>query len=337
MLDCNQAWENFIDDEDLDNNVLSNSHNNSSKSISFEKPICSELYISTQTKISYLSQPLNIVEAFWNIPTIPYHKYGIGVIKKQIKINFSNQEDLNEYKKNLSKENFYVDDVLLLNKNSSDNFKEIHKLSVGLSTKDISTYKCKKKGAFYNCFVLVLRVIFEGKFKEGHIKIFNTGKLEIPGIQSDSFLLILLENLEKIINLHYNKNIKCNLNKTETVLINSNFNCGYFLDRDKLYDILKEKYKLKLSYDPCSYPGIMVKYNYNKKIQISFMIFRTGSVLIVGKCSKIDIHEIYKIIKQILHDEYENIYISRNCFEKKTNDNDNKKKIRKKTILVKKN
>ena len=67
------------------------------------------------------------------------------------------------------------------------------------------------KGAFYNCFVVILRIKFNDIFKEVHIKVFNTGKLEIPGIQSDDFLHIALNTLVDLLRpvcgneLDYNK------------------------------------------------------------------------------------------------------------------------------------
>ena len=48
------------------------------------------------------------------------------------------------------------------------------------------SYRSKKKSAFYNCFVLILRMKVDSTFKEVHVKVFNTGKLEIPGIQNDA-------------------------------------------------------------------------------------------------------------------------------------------------------
>ena len=80
-------------------------------------------------------------------------------------------------------------------------------------------------------------------------------------------------------------------------------------------------------YDPCSYPGIQCKFYYNPEIDIqsgsqiseknhtlyknsiivSFMIFRTGSILIVGKCDEEVLHIIYKFLKNILTTEYTHI------------------------------
>ena len=106
----------------------------------------------------------------------------------------------------------------------------------------------------------------------------------------------------------------------ETVLINSNFNCGYYINRDKLFDKLKYKYRIHTSYDPCSYPGIMSKFWYNEgedvqtgiktsvnATQISFMIFRTGSVLIVGKCDEYILMSIYEFLKVLFITEYNEI------------------------------
>ena len=80
---------------------------------------------------------------------------------------------------------------------------------------------------------------------------------------------------------------------------------GFYIDREKLFNILRFNYCINSCYDPCSYPGIQCEFYYNKEklendgrqefkqekiensiLKISFMIFRTGSVLIVGKCNE---------------------------------------------------
>jgi hypothetical protein len=69
---------------------------------------------------------------------------------------------------------------------------------------------------------------------------------------------------------------------------------------------------------------------------VSFMIFRTGSVLIVGKCDESILLKIYDFLKNILKNEFSHI-----CqINSKQLDNahlllkDKKKKIRRKTITV---
>ena len=113
----------------------------------------------------------------------------------------------------------------------------------------------------------------------------------------------------------------------QSILINSNFDCNFYLDRQKLFNILKFDYGLNTIYDPCTYPGVRCYFYYDKEITdgkqkniddktISFMIFRTGSVLIVGKCSEEELRQIYNFIKELLKREFTKIY-SENYVEKK--------------------
>jgi hypothetical protein len=145
-------------------------------------------------------------------------------------------------------------------------------------------------------------------------------------------------------------------NTTETVLINSNFNCGFFINREILYDILKFKYNIQSIYDPCSYPGIQCKFYYNpdtglqngcqiseenkelyKNVkEVSFMIFRTGSVLIVGRCDENVLMIIYEFLKIILRNEFKNI-CQKNIKIPDVNEivaKDKKKKLRRKNITI---
>ena len=49
--------------------------------------------------------------------------------------------------------------------------------------------------------------------------------------------------------------------------------------------------------------------NNNVQYKLSFMIFRTGSILIVGKCDEETLYKVYNFIKEILENEYKKIYI----------------------------
>jgi hypothetical protein len=143
------------------------------------------------------------------------------------------------------------------------------------------------------------------------------------------------------------------IDKNDTVLINSNFNCGFYINREILYDILRNKYNIQAIYDPCSYPGIQCKFYYNNDldiqngmqittenkdkyknvIEVSFMIFRTGSVLIVGMCDEYVLQDIYQFLKALLKAEFKSI-----CVKLITAADlalkEKKKKIRRKTINI---
>ena len=64
--------------------------------------------------------------------------------------------------------------------------------------------------------------------------------------------------------------------------------------------------------------------------KISFMIFRTGSVLIVGNCNKYILNVTYEFIKKILKKEFYDIFVSINTTHKKKPS----KKLRKKIIKL---
>ena len=347
--DCDEAWLNFCDgniNDDLDLNIVdNNSLNDSSIKVI---PKSSDIYISTKTKIAYLNDYINLKECFWNIEVMPYSTPDEGVIKKQMKFNLLDEEEILSIQEKLKKVDYSDEQIIshIRNPDGKIKFKDVRKISVGICKKDITSYRCKQKSAFYNCFVLILRLFENECYKESHVKIFNTGKLELPGIQTDEGLNKCLNMVVNILRNHCKLNISLKDCPCETVLINSNFNCGYYIDRDKLCDILKYKYNLHTCYDPCSYPGIMSKFYYNENkivqdgikdvsfnnnIEMSFMIFRTGSVLIVGKCEEDVLMIIYEFLKKILSDEYNQIYQDCSSF---TYNDDKPKKKRKRLITL---
>lgn len=372
-LNIDNEWENFIsskysDDissDDEDNETLSGNVEEVVSANLFtdleadpeapEPPKASNIYISTKTNIAYLNTPINLKEVFWNIPIIPYAKPCNGVVKKQMKFNSLLVEEVNELQVKLKDEPYYEEHIIthIDNPTGRIKFKDTRKISIGISKKDILSYRCKKKSAFYNCFVLILRVLVEDKFKEFHVKVFNTGKLEIPGVQSDLAFEIILQYLLQIMQPYIDITLCYKENSSETVLINSNFNCGFYINRETLYEILKFKYNIQAIYDPCSYPGIQCKFYFNPDIgiqngcqiseenkhlyknikEVSFMIFRTGSVLIVGRCDENVLMIIYEFLKVILHNEYKNIF-QKNVKLGDDNTKDKKKKVCKKHILV---
>ena len=315
------------------------------------QPKCSDIYISTQTKIAFLNQKIDLNKVFWQIPIIDYFSPKNGIIKKSIKINCNNEKETKNLDELIKKEqNIFVNSLSQVK--NKKKYKDVKKIDIGLCEKDILSYRKKKKGAFYNCFAIIYRVFYKNKFREVHIKIFNTGKLEIPGIQFDELLTITLDSLINVMQPFLKEKLSYDKKDIDTVLINSNFTCGYFLDRYKLFQKLKYTYNIQASYDPCSYPGIQCKFYYNSRNlehngvhikneendneykdnwkNISFMIFRTGSVLIVGNCDKTILNIVYNFIKQILNHEFNEIFIKINDQEKKKP----QKKVRKKTLKI---
>ena len=334
MLDIDTEWASFItkdvvpEDQKVEPAIVE-----SIKPVGFI-PKCNDLYISTQTKIAYLNQPINLNDIFWKIPIIAYHEEKEGIIKKQMKMNNVTQKEVDAMEDKIKNCTDYIDvDIISKVDNPTGRrtqFKDVRKINIGVSKKDLTSYRIKKKGAFYNCFVLILRIKDkDNSFKESHVKVFNTGKLEIPGIKTDEYLLIVLENLVTLLTPHISTEVHVIHDKTETVLINSNFTSNFFIDRHILSETLKFTYNIHVVYDPCSYPGIQCKFYYNSNKEVSFMIFRTGSVLIVGHCTEYILRIIYKFVKEMLINECEDIYIEGTAIVKPKS-----KKVWKKNIYV---
>ena len=291
---------------------------------------CTDIKISTKTNIVFLNREIDIYDIFWKINILNYDTYSEGIIKKQIKISCLSREELNVINNKLSNEKDYTIKILnnIDNPNGRTKFKHIQKITVGISKKDILNARSIKKSAFYNCIVISLRILYDNTYNEVHIKLFNTGKIEIPGIKSDDMFRYSIDMFINILQKYYTEHLYYNKDKVDTILINSHFYCNYNINRDLLFNIIRYKYNINSYYDSCSYPGIQSTFYYNtninnddeqhgyiinkndKYIKISFMIFRTGSVLIVGKCNENMINCVYKFIKNILFSYSNTIYDS---------------------------
>uniref|UniRef100_A0A6C0LG16 Uncharacterized protein n=1 Tax=viral metagenome TaxID=1070528 RepID=A0A6C0LG16_9ZZZZ len=371
MTSIDDEWTNFISTKSNasdDENDFYESNEVILDEELLETPKSGQIYISTKSKIAYLDKEIDLKNVFWKIPVIPYSTPQNGVIKKQMKFNSTTTEEVAYIQECLQHE-LYVDQQIMTsinNPNGRIKFKDIRKISIGVSKKDIMSYRCKRKSAFYNCFVMILRIRIKGIFKEFHIKVFNTGKLEIPGIQTDEIFHEVLQTIKLTLQPFVSEPLDYN-QKSDTVLINSNFNCGFFINREVLYDILKYKYNIQCIYDPCSYPGIQCKFYYNPElkvqtgsqiseekekdkdkkkkekkekknkngiVEVSFMIFRTGSILIVGMCEEYVLYYIYEFLKTLLTNEFQQIHQKLTSSVDSLLVKDKKKKVRRKNITI---
>jgi hypothetical protein len=370
MISLDDEWMNFLKNQNISGGIEQSKtmevYKEPANDIQYDIPKCQDLYISTKTKVLFLNRPIDIQTIFWKLPVIEYWRPQEGIIKKQIKIVNKTEEEYEDYKKKLDNAYYYTERVIKQINNPQARrikFKDERKITIGISKKDIMNCRCKIKNAFYNCFAMILRFRYEGTFREIHVKVFNTGKLEIPGILNSNMFDIIKTMIISYLQPHV---LEDNLDflendQEENVLINSNFNCGFFINREKLYSILRsDKYGIETAYDPCSYPGVKCKFYFNHELgfdailqngkiiesertmkmselndskkytEVSFMIFRTGSCLIVGNCSEKILMFIFEFIKNILQAEYHQIHTANEEVVVKNK----KTKIRKKKINI---
>ena len=354
--DINEQWENFSlcgsdSDESVDNSLYEVYSADITKELTV--PVASNIYVSTTTKIASLCESFDLNTLFWKIPVISYVNPINGVVKKQMKINSTSVEDIELMKVKLNNTEYYKEHILA----SIDNpfgrikFKDVRKISIGICKKDILNHRSKEKSAFYNCFVLMIRMKVDNVFKEYHVKVFNTGKVTVPGVRNEESFIDVINLTTNILQPYVSEKLEYIKNTSKTILINTNFNCGYYINREKLHDILCQKYNIQCELDSCNYPGVrcifyydpdannqkgyIEKKNMHKNIKkISFMIFRTGSVLISGthhNCKECVLTIVYDFLKRLLHNEYLAIRQINVNFEPKK---EKQKKIRRKKITV---
>jgi hypothetical protein len=305
-------------------------------------PASFALNISTKTKILYLDRELDIHAAFWGIPVLEYWCPENGVVKKQMKFVSHVAEEVADIAERLEAAEYSAVHIIRQINNPdarSVKFKDERKVTIGMSKKDVMCCRGKQKNAFYNCFAMVLRIMFNGAFREVHVKVFKTGKLEIPGVADDALLALARDAVTATLAPIAGAALAYDAARPDTdVLINSNFNCGYYIDRDAANLLLRSpEYDIEAVYDPCSYPGIKCKFYFDTRIgfdageqtgrisvedrslkvselnraktyiEISFMIFRTGSVLIVGNCSERVLRVVFGFIARFLAREQASI------------------------------
>jgi hypothetical protein len=379
-----------------------------------------DLHFSTRTQSMRVNCDLNIEHLFWNLPVIDYWKPEEGIVKKEMKQIIETREDYERYEQRKTQLLETNPKILFREKVSKhiDNpharkkkFKDVRKVSIGIIKRDIINAKKRDKNAFSNCFVIYLRFYHDGAFCENHVKVFNTGEMEIPGVHdyevletkiqallrrfftplihssplpipvpedtaSPTEIVNLLSNIDplppldtkpdtEITNPKPQKEIKFEMNshlESKNVLINSDFNCGFYLDRKKVCQVVKgDKYGLD-AFIVGDYPGVKCKFYFknhlpfeyeyqNGKLDredhvlsmkalskspkytvVTFTLFRTGTCLISGSCSEKMIWFVFHFVCKLLKEEY---LVVRSCYEDPVVKNKNHK-LRKRIVKLSK-
>ena len=107
MMDLESQWEQFmigdfnVQEMDSYHHQLNHEFDNSidDDNTVVNVPRCGNLNISTKTKIIYLSSTFVLNDLFWKMKTIDYDSEQEGIIKKQIKFNFTNTDDVDHFEK----------------------------------------------------------------------------------------------------------------------------------------------------------------------------------------------------------------------------------------------
>ena len=205
-------------------------------------------------------------------------------------------------------------------------------ISKGDNLKKIPKKK-KIRKYFYNQVTLHINM-----GKRINMKIFNNGRIQMTGIKKETQGYDTIELLIREIN-QLSEIQKINIFETtdihqiepiETVLINSDFDIYSEVNREILHRLIVD-HGYYSSYEPCTYPGVNIKYYYNpiknnfgicdceqpcngkgkentcKKITIA--VFKSGKIIITGGRNKQNIQSAYQFITEFINENKDKILI----------------------------
>jgi TATA-box binding protein (TBP) (component of TFIID and TFIIIB) len=168
--------------------------------------------------------------------------------------------------------------------------------------KNNSDLKKKKLDKIIDSFPLLM-ITNNENFKYGHI--YKKSLNDINDIQHFINKYINNNRGNEIININLVKEFKI-------VMINSNFNIGFEINRAKLFKIMQDK-EITASFEPCTHACVNIKYMYKKDTlyekKISIFVFESGSIIITGANNTEHILEGYKFINNILYENKNEIIL----------------------------
>jgi TATA-box binding protein (TBP) (component of TFIID and TFIIIB) len=202
------------------------------------------------------------------------------------------------------------------------------------SSKSSNSRKTQKK-FFYN---QITAHIFEGKIV--NVKIFNNGKIQMTGIKNEeqgiktlNKVVSKLKNLDKDLLENILTNQDLILEKGKIAMINTDFDCGFKVKREVLQRLVTDKGYYS-SFEPTIYPGVNIKYYFNKDKQntgicncegkcngkgkdgfckkITVAVFNSGKIIITGGQSYEQLNTAYDFIHNILEKNKKELILEEN-------------------------
>ena len=228
---------------------------------------------------------------------------------------------------------------------------------------DIKKRKKKLSKTFYNQLTII--VYSEIYNKNVNVKLFNNGKIQFTGLKNkycaEEIIKYIITIMNKQLNIYneiydvlnniINKTISIELNTDELntistlnrpiiynknsstlsydpiriVLINSDFDIKFPINREVLHKIVVDK-NIFSTYEPCIYPGVNIKYYFNKENKlkngicsciskcngkgngigdgnckrITICVFQSGKAIITGAQYDVQLIEAFIFIKKLI-------------------------------------
>lgn len=202
--------------------------------------------------------------------------------------------------------------------NDDNNFRSIIEQKIKKKKK-----KKKVKKVFYNQATVKINTKSE---KPTNVKLFKNGSIQMTGcknvINAIRVLTILCKELNKVKGVLDKKNMNkiickkfvtkpenitmSTINKFQIGMINSNFNIGFKIDRDELYNVILNQ-DIECTYEPCVHACVNIKYKHTDDKKVSIFVFESGAIIITGAKNQDHITGAYEFITKKLYENYNTI------------------------------
>lgn len=167
-------------------------------------------------------------------------------------------------------------------------------------------------------------ILFKAKIKTINIKIFKNGSVQLTGCKSiDGFFEVIktmcqelgkirgkpgkdFTRIEKISFIEKPENLnEKKLIRPRIAMINSDFNLGFSIDRNKLHNILKDN----SNYEPDKHAPVNIKYGYKNRKKLSIFVFESGAIVITGVNNSNQIKIAYNYVNNVINDNFKNVVL----------------------------
>jgi TATA-box binding protein (TBP) (component of TFIID and TFIIIB) len=201
------------------------------------------------------------------------------------------------------------------------------------------------KVGFSNCLIFEsstpIKNIIVNFIVEVNMFVFTSGKIKVAGCTTETQIDKAMNSLANNILSDNEENKLFDITRNEfeiknksSTMINSDFRNDFEVKRFELDDLVREKYKLICSYEPCTHPAVIIKYYCNNSHDdksgrclcrdlygnknfcvgrgdctkeggcksVTILVFQSGKVIITGGRLLYQVNLAYNFIKTILSD-----------------------------------
>ncbi len=248
----------------------------------------------------------------WPVHVMPCERPGEGVVAKQLRVQLHTPEAQTRYEARVRSQQhpeIYVQELA----DGDSRF-----VQVGIYGKQLRIHTRRPRNAFAYCFVVYIRWLCGGdQFRETHVKLFNTGQIDVPGMDAelseDRILRLLWRHVfapHVAASPQHHTRFRQFVapSQPRDMLLNSSFQMDFHINVDTLRARLMQDPRAILFHDTrmtirCKYvldrSGTMValppddqwmrlsgRFDLDRYQVVSCRVFWTGSVLISGACSE---------------------------------------------------